>query len=157
MKLEDMTAEVFHKASDDELLMMHLRLHQWFRNARGDKRERIIRLHRLIVEEFSRRKFHHHVHDALDRTLPEELRKSSAAPQLPTFAFIPEFVSITGGVIYAKNRLPNDVDVVFSSDENLVVEPDASLRLKVDRILQDLYGGQEILWRRKNDAAIGEN
>lgn len=157
MKLEDMSAEVFRKTSDDELLIAHLRLHQWFKSASGEKRERIIKLHRAIVEEFARRGFHHHVHDALDRTLPKELQKSSPVSHLPTFTFIPEFVSITGGAIYAKNRYPNDVDVVFATGEDLIVRPDASLRLKVDRILQKFYDGQEISWSRRNVSTTEES
>jgi len=157
MKLEDMSAEVFRKTSDDELLIAHLRLHQWFRDAQRERRKRIIKLHRAIVEEFASRGFHHHVHDALDRTLPEELQKSSAISHLPTFTFIPEFVSITGSAIYAKDRYPNDVDVVFACDEDFTIRPDASLRLKVDRILQEFYNGKETSWSRKNVSTIGES
>ncbi len=67
--------------------------------------------------------------------------------KLPSFIWIPEFISLAGSTMYERenNREPGDVDMIIRAEEDngeFKVELDAGLRLKVDRVMADLLGGE---------------
>lgn len=70
--------------------------------------------------------------------------------ELPSFVWIPEFVSLAGSTMYERDsREPGDVDVIVRAEESgdgFKVELDAGLRLKVDRVMEDLLGCDSTSW-----------
>jgi len=65
------------------------------------------------------------------------------------FVWIPQFINLAGSVVYNTDREPNDVDVVVRADENngrYYIELDKSLRLKIDRQIQEALGVPSDNW-----------
>ena len=111
--------------------------------------EVLIDKHAVVVEEMIKRGLQHHVRSELDEKLPRYLKTLLKSGFPSYFVWIPNFVSVSGGCVYGKNRLPNDVDVIVRSGENFEVYPDRSLRLKVDRILEEM--GLTPEWKVSSD------
>jgi len=77
------------------------------------------------------------------------LRKSTleqmdlAKIKLPSIVWIPKFISVSGSKVYAKDREPNDMDIIARAEEDgnrLILVLDKELRLKVDRLFRDRFG-----------------
>ncbi len=72
------------------------------------------------------------------------------------FVWIPDFVSLTGSQVYAKNREPNDTDIVLRAQDlddrfyvvdkeaDLQVPVDGSFALKLERLLIDKLGTKRV-------------
>lgn len=63
--------------------------------------------------------------------------------KLPSFVWIPDFISLAGSTMYEreKDREPGDVDMIVRAEESgdgFKVELDAGLRLKVDRVMKEM-------------------
>ena len=61
---------------------------------------------------------------------------------LPSFIWIPEFISLAGSVLYERenNRDPNDIDIIVRAQKEggrFKITLDPSLRLKIDRVLKE--------------------
>lgn len=70
---------------------------------------------------------------------------------LPQFVWIPEFISLTGSILYDRenNREPNDIDIVIRANEEagqFSITLDSALKLKIDRILEQEFGGKSTQW-----------
>jgi hypothetical protein len=65
------------------------------------------------------------------------------------FVWIPDFVALTGSQIYAKSREPRDVDIILRAEtaedgEHFQVPVDGAMALKLERVLCDLLGTEEV-------------
>jgi len=64
--------------------------------------------------------------------------------KVPTIVWIPKFLRVSGSQIYAKDRKPDDIDVIACGEEDdkdrIVVPLDKPLRLKIDRFLEKRFG-----------------
>jgi hypothetical protein len=70
---------------------------------------------------------------------------------LPSFVWIPEFINIAGSLFYERegNRKPNDIDIIVRAkeeDDKFIITLDKSLRLKIDRILEQRMGKMSGKW-----------
>lgn len=70
---------------------------------------------------------------------------------LPSFVWIPEFINIAGSLFYERegNRKPNDIDILVRAkeeDDKFTITLDKSLRLKIDRILEQRVGKMSGKW-----------
>jgi len=150
LQLAEIRPETLRQVSDQELLNLHLRTHQWYTNQPGD--ESVFNAHLYILSEMLRRGLKHRVTglDALDRQTfernPELLEQfrtllgrdvqevKDLSPQtrrmleqLDDITLIPGYVSMTGSSVYPEvyreGREPNDIDlVVRSSVQNPIAE-----------------------------------
>jgi len=71
--------------------------------------------------------------------------------ELPSFVWIPEFINIAGSLFYERegNRKPNDIDIIVRAKEEdgrFTIALDKSLRLKIDRILEQRVGKMSGKW-----------
>lgn len=70
--------------------------------------------------------------------------------RFPGFVLIDKFLSLSGSVVWAQDREPNDVDCIIAaerdSDGNLVVKLGSDFFLKLKRILQSRYPDMAIHW-----------
>ncbi|RXG66529.1 DNA adenine methylase, partial [Candidatus Atribacteria bacterium 1244-E10-H5-B2] len=70
---------------------------------------------------------------------------------LPSFVWIPEFINIAGSLFYERenDRKPNDIDIIVRAkeeDDKFTITLDKSLRLKIDRILEQRVGKMSGKW-----------
>lgn len=80
---------------------------------------------------------------------PEEVQKGPLEEtdlsklKVPTIVWIPKFLRVSGSQIYAKDRKPDDIDVIACGEEDdkdrIVVPLDKPLRLKIDRFLEKRF------------------
>jgi len=150
LTLAEIRPETLRQASDQELLNLHLRTHQWYANQTGD--ESVFNAHLYILSEMLRRGLKHRVTglDTLDRQTfernPELLEQfrtllghdvqevKDLSPQtrrmleqLDDIVLVPGYVSMTGSSVYPEvyreGCEPNDIDlVVRSSVQNPIAE-----------------------------------
>jgi site-specific DNA-adenine methylase len=128
VSLDDIASPLdVQKLSDEELLLFHLRLHQWDATLRekGAAREyRTINRHVWVVQEMRRRGMNHNEHDELDRDSRPFLDKSAYLSWLERLmeqagdaVLVPHYVSLVGSAAFSDD--PNDIDVLVREDPNV--------------------------------------
>ena len=80
MKLKDINKRSIRRVSNQELLMLHYRLHQLYSLNHKNKRvaELIVEKHKIVVAEMLRRGMKHNPKDLLDKTLLEIHQEAKA-------------------------------------------------------------------------------
>jgi len=140
--------------TDRELLLGHLRLHQWWGlDVRQMEDEEILNAHIFVVEEMARRGMKHQIRDSLDRKtigMTEHKGRQVGRPiekRLPNldeiferlpqeFVVLPSWASLSGTAAYPQvEREPRDLDVILRQ-ERLTGTGD----LKIHRILAKFTG-----------------
>ena len=116
--------EDVRRLSDDELLLLHLRLHQWDAALRekGEAREyRTIHRHVWVVQEMRRRGMNHNEHDALDYDSRPFLEKQASLAWLAELmdgagdaVLVPHYVSLVGSAVWSEE--PHDIDLLVRDD-----------------------------------------
>jgi hypothetical protein len=125
VSLDDIASPLdVQKLSDEELLLFHLRLHQWDATLRekGAAREyRTINRHVWVVQEMRRRGMNHNEHDELDRDSRPFLDKSACLSWLERLleqagdaVLVPHYVSLVGSAVFSDD--PHDIDVLVRED-----------------------------------------
>jgi hypothetical protein len=82
------------------------------------------------------------------------------ATDFPSIVWIPDFISLAGSTLYAKGREPNDRDIIVradSKDQNMFVRVDASLNVKLTRILDEIFKGEKNAPVQYSPSAYGPN
>lgn len=69
----------------------------------------------------------------------------------PEFVWIPKFISLSGGIVYAKDRKPNDIDIVprvlvTPEQDRMYLNLDDALDIKIRRILEARFPNLRINW-----------
>ena len=138
--LDELTPKRLLDMPKKELLMVHLRMHQLYNGSYKDK-EKIIKIHKLVVGAMLLRGINHTIKDDLDKTI--FLKKS-----LDSMLWIPEFIQLTGSVVNATKNNPNDVDIVAKAnvDKNgqLYIKLDAPLKLKLENFIRNFVGKKNL-------------
>jgi len=79
--------------------------------------------------------------EALERDLPRSIFEKLPAE----IVWIPDFVELTGGAVYAKGREPHDIDIIVKL-QGTTSKPhlrlDAAMFLKIKRALEDAFGSE---------------
>jgi len=126
MALTEMRPDKLKDASDDEVRMAWLRLHQWYSAAKKRKEsvEDIVNAAVWVLDEFERRGFSYDE----DSELVQEAKKlrdvkkaqsiESKLAQLPQeVVVVPNFVCVVGSAAAGKEK-PDDIDVLFRADRD---------------------------------------
>jgi len=90
------------------------------------------------------------VHEVVEKE-PEEVQKGPLEEtdlsklKVPTIIWIPKFLRVSGGQVYARDRSPNDIDIIACGEEEeekdrIVIALDKALRLKIDRFIKQRFG-----------------
>jgi hypothetical protein len=82
------------------------------------------------------------------------------ATDFPSIVWIPDFISLAGSTLYAKGREPNDRDIIVradSKDQNMFIRVDASLNVKLTRILDEIFKGEKNAPVQYSPSAYGPN
>lgn len=160
MKLKDISPKSLKKVPDTELSALHLRCHQLYGKTKEFTKDDIVKIHVWILNEMRYRGVGYLIQDnELDRRSKPLLRKEEKEEvqkgplegtdlsklKVPTIIFIPKFLRVSGSQVYARDRSPNDIDIIVCGEEEqekdrIVVVLDKSLRLKVDRFIKERFG-----------------
>ncbi|RJQ04430.1 MAG: methyltransferase domain-containing protein [Bacillota bacterium] len=153
MALADMTPDKLRKASDDEVRLAWLRLHQWYGAAkkRGEAVEPMVNAALFVMDEFERRGF------SYDETseLVQEAKKLGGVRKaqgieaklagLPQeVVVVPNFVCVVGSAAAGKEN-PEDIDILFraqrdQSGDNFLVQAQ-NIWLPVRKVLDPEKSG----------------
>jgi len=139
---QDYEPDKLEKLSDEELLARHKKLIEFFRQRGSRPGDELVKnAYRFVTEEIERRALTVEFNSklltaskggALDEFL---IKAAEKIHELGQIIWKPRYVSLTGSALFAKERLPNDLDTVFRDDE---INP--ALLLKVDRIFEKYLG-----------------
>lgn len=149
-KLEEINPQKLSELSNQELLITHLRLHQWFSNARqqGSAIENIVNAHAWVNKEMKKRGTKGcEAGDELQR-LSEALERAKYLKaikenwdNMKDIVIVPNYVSICGSTV-EQSKIPNDVDVLYKKnrrDKELEVIINNQLPKTIDKI-HTIYG-----------------
>ena len=115
------------------------------------RKKRFARLNSVLVKDEEEEKPKEEA-DEIEKAYPaltyngRELRSED----FPSLIWIQDFMALTGGALYAKDREPNDIDVIVKARDTgeggFSVELDPALNLKIARILEKTFPGKEVHW-----------
>ncbi|GAH85879.1 unnamed protein product, partial [marine sediment metagenome] len=131
MKLKEISPKSLKKVPDTELSALHLRCHQLYGKTKEFTKDDIVKIHVWILNEMRYRGVGYLIQDnELDRKSRPLLRKEEPEVQkgpleetdlsklkVPPIIFIPRFLRVSGSQIYARNRSPNDIDIIVCGEE----------------------------------------
>jgi len=149
MTFAEITPQKLSDISDEELLNIHRRLHQWWgKNVEKYTQEDVIGWHVLVVREMKKRGLKHRIMDNLDKhSQAQEKGKMKKelfemVKNLRSLVYVPDFISIVGSSV--KSDAPEDIDICIRAEE---WRRDKSLELRISRLFpKEIRENLHFIW-----------